>query len=167
MHRPMMKMMAALAGLSAASPSLSHEPAKPGTVAAAVATLDAGATVDAFHAALRGGDRAAALDLLADDVLVFESGGSERGKSEYAAEHLDADMAFSKAVGAWVVRRSGGSEGTSAWIASEGRTIGTWNGKPVDQLTTETMVLRRSGEGWRIVHIHWSSARRSERATAN
>ena len=45
-----------------------------------------------------------------------------------------------------------------AWIASEGRTTGTYKGKALDLVTTETMVLRRSGHGWKIVHIHWSSA---------
>jgi hypothetical protein len=28
----------------------------------------------------------------------------------------------------------------------------------VDRITTETMVLRRRGASWKIVHIHWSSA---------
>jgi hypothetical protein len=36
--------------------------------------------------------------------------------------------------------------------------IGTYKGKAVDRLTTETMVLRRVGAAWKIVHIHWSSA---------
>jgi hypothetical protein len=28
----------------------------------------------------------------------------------------------------------------------------------VDQLTTETMLLRQIGGVWKIVHVHWSSA---------
>ena len=35
---------------------------------------------------------------------------------------------------------------------------GTYKGNGVDQVTTETMVLRRVGGAWKIVHIHWSSA---------
>jgi hypothetical protein len=27
-------------------------------------------------------------------------------------------------------------------------------------LATETMVLRRAGDDWRIVHIHWSSRKK-------
>jgi ketosteroid isomerase-like protein len=27
----------------------------------------------------------------------------------------------------------------------------------VNSITLETMVLRRDADGWRIVHIHWSS----------
>jgi hypothetical protein len=45
-----------------------------------------------------------------------------------------------------------------AWVATEGRTKGTYKGKALDQLTTETMVLRQAGKDWKIVHIHWSSA---------
>ena len=29
--------------------------------------------------------------------------------------------------------------------------------KPLDRVTTETMILRRDRSGWKIVHIHWSS----------
>lgn len=115
------------------------------------------ATVDAFHAALQRGNTRSAASLLADDALIFEEGGAERSKAEYAAHHLPADAAFSKLVHSTVVRRSGGSSGAFAWIASEGRRTGTYKGKPVDRLTTETMLLRRVGRTWKIVHIHWSS----------
>jgi hypothetical protein len=74
------------------------------------------------------------------------------------AKHLPADAAFSKAVRYEVTRRAGHSDGTLAWIASEGRTRGAYKGKPVDRITTETMVLRRMGSTWRIAHIHWSAA---------
>ena len=114
--------------------------------------------VDAFHAALGRGDTKAALALIDDDALIFESGAVERSKAEYASHHLAADAAFSQTVATRLIRRTGHAVGNSAWIASEGRTTGTYNGKAVDQLTTETMVLRRAGASWKIVHIHWSSA---------
>lgn len=118
----------------------------------------AAAVVDSFHAALQRGDTRAALGFLANDALIFESGGVERGKAEYASHHLAADAAFSQAVPATITRRAGEAVGNVAWIATEGRTTGTYKGKPVDRRTVETMVLRRTGAGWRIVHIHWSSA---------
>ena len=114
--------------------------------------------VDAFHAALERGDARAAQSLLTEDALIFEEGGAERGKAEYSAHHLGADAAFSKAVPGKVTRRAGGAAGNIAWIATEGRTTGAWKAKAIDRVTTETMVLRRSGGGWKIVHIHWSSA---------
>lgn len=118
----------------------------------------AAAVVDAFHAALQRGDTKAALSFLANDALIFEAGGIERGKAEYASHHLAADAAFSQAVPATLTRRAGEAVGKVAWIATEGRTAGTYKGKPVDRRTVETMVLRRLGAAWKIVHIHWSSA---------
>lgn len=119
----------------------------------------AAAVVDRFHAALRKGDGKAALALMATDALVYESGHVEQGKAEYQAVHLDADMEYSRAVTEVTTARSGHSSGGFAWIASEGRTSGSFEGKPVDRATTETMVLRRAAGQWRIVHIHWSSAK--------
>lgn len=115
-------------------------------------------TVDAFHAALSRGDAKAAEALLADDALIFEEGGAERSKAEYAARHLPADIAFSQVVASSLTRRSGAAEGALAWVSSEGRMSGTYKGKSIDRATTETMILRRVGSEWKIVHIHWSSA---------
>jgi ketosteroid isomerase-like protein len=117
-------------------------------------------TVDAFHAALSRGDAKAAEALLADDALIFEEGGAERSKAEYAAQHLPADIAFSHVVASNLTRRSGAAEGALAWVSSEGRMSGTYKGKAIDRATTETMILRRIGSEWKIVHIHWSSAAR-------
>ena len=52
--------------------------------------------VDAFHKALAGSDPKQALALLSDDVSIYESGGAEASKAEYASHHLDADIAFLK-----------------------------------------------------------------------
>lgn len=134
--------------------------AQSGSISAPVAraALPAAKVVDAFHRALSAGDTKAALSHLAEEALIFESGGVERGKQEYASHHLAADAAFSQAVPSKVTRRVGHVAGTTAWIASEGRTTGTFRSKAVDLKTVETMVLRRTGANWRIVHIHWSSA---------
>lgn len=113
--------------------------------------------VDAFHAALKRGDTRAAAALMTEDALVFESGGVERGKAEYASHHLAADALFAKAVRSAVTRRVGWAEGRTAWIASESTTKGNYKGKPINSAGTETMVLRRDAAGWRIIHIHWSS----------
>jgi len=133
------------------------------TVAAAQPALpesarEPAAVVDAFHAALARGDEAAAAALIADDALIFEEGGAERSKSEYQVRHLPADAEFSQAVRFTATRRNGDAAGALALVTTEGRTKGTFRGKAVDRVTTETMVLRRAGPAWKIVHIHWSSA---------
>ena len=145
-----------------AAPLSAHEPIQKAlqTNALPASARGAAETVDAFHAALRRGDTRAAAALLAEDALIFESGGAERSKAEYAGHHLPADAEFSSLVSSLVNRRAGNSNGNVAWIASEGRSTGTYKGKPLDLLTTETMLLRRTNDGWRIVHIHWSSAKR-------
>ena len=118
----------------------------------------AAAVVDAFHAALRHGDTKGALSYLAENALIYESGGVERGRQEYAAHHLGADSAFAQAVPGTMAGRAGEAIGSVAWIATEGRTTGTYKDKAIDRVTTETMVLRRVGRAWKIAHIHWSSA---------
>lgn len=115
------------------------------------------AVVDAFHAALRSGDPEAVLSLLTEDVMVLEEGGAERSRDEYAGHHLPADMTFAAATAAEVTRRAAWVEGDVAWVLTEGRTTGAFNGRPVDRLTAETMILHRDGDVWRIRHIHWSS----------
>jgi ketosteroid isomerase-like protein len=150
------------AAAAAASLALSAAAAATGTASptetVAPAARDAAATVDAFHAALRSGDTKAAADLLTDDALVFEEGRAERSKAEYQLRHLGADADFSKAVKAAIVRRRGDAAGDMAWIATEGRAEGRFRGADVNRVTDETMVLRRIGGAWKIVHIHWSSA---------
>ncbi len=127
----------------------------PGPVAADA--TDATTAVDAFHAALKAGDTAGALTFLAPDVMIFEEGGAERSRDEYASHHLGSDAAFAAATEVTVARRSGRADGDIAWITTEGRTTGQFNGRAVDRLTVETMVLKRHADGWRVHHIHWSS----------
>jgi len=144
----------------AATPALAQDHAHGHQAAAgsiAAEATDAAGVVDAFHAALKAGDTAAGLALMAPDVMIFEEGGAERSRDEYASHHLSSDAAFAAASEATVARRSGWAEGDVAWITSEGRTTGQFNGRAVDRLTTETMVLKRHADGWRIHHIHWSS----------
>lgn len=138
-------------------PALAHEPTAAPLTTLSASARGAAATVDVFHAALRQGDTRSAAALLADDALIFEEGGVERTKAEYVAHHLPADAAFSKVVTSSVTRRTGGSSGPLAWVATEGRMTGTYKGKAVDRATTETVLLRRVGQSWKIVHIHWSS----------
>lgn len=152
-----MRMLLVAAAMTLASPA-DAQTARPSATVLPSETRAASAVVEAFHAALARGDTKAAAALLADDALVYESGGAERGKAEYAAQHLAADAAFARATRRAVTRRAGSAEGRTAWIASESTTKGTYKTRVIDSVTAETMVVRRGRAGWRIVHIHWSSA---------
>ncbi len=157
----MAKLIAAsLLGIAAMAGAHGHRsPARPtAETGVSAAAREAAAAVDRFHQALRRGDAATAATLLAEDATIFESGEVERTRADYVARHLPADIEFSKAVPSTVTHRTSQSDSSTAWIASEGRMTGSFKGKPVDRLSTETMILRRTAAGWRIVHIHWSSA---------
>lgn len=147
-----------VASMTALAPPMAAGQEAPAIAASLpVEVRDAAQVVDAFHAALARNDAKAAAALLTQDALIFEGGHVERSKAEYASHHAAADAAYASAVPSSVLRRSGGANGDIVWIASESRTVGTYKDKPVDRLTTETMVLKRSGDGWAIAHIHWSS----------
>ena len=158
------KLMAAALGITATvalpTASLAHPttPAQPAALSvASQPPAEAARVVDAFHAALARGDTVAAANYMADDAVIFEGGGVERSKAEYATAHLAGDAAFAKAAPSVLARRTGAAGGNLAWVASEGRTRGRYKGRDVDQVTTETMILRHAAGAWRITHVHWSS----------
>ena len=112
--------------------------------------------VDAFHLALKAGDRRKALEQLTADVLVFEQGRLERTRTEYARQHLGEDIGFATVTQRTVTRRSVKLQGNVAWVTSVNRTRGRFKNRNVDFTTDETMILLRVGGKWRITHIHWS-----------
>ncbi|MBU0825847.1 MAG: nuclear transport factor 2 family protein, partial [Alphaproteobacteria bacterium] len=142
--------IAALVAAGTVTAVNAHEPAKTASASASLAptALEAAAVIDAFHAALDHGNEADALALLADDVLIFESGGAERSKAEYAGHHLAADAIFSQATAQTITLRTGRAEDDLAWIATESKTTGTYKDRPINLIGTETMLLRRQNDGW-------------------
>lgn len=116
----------------------------------------AGNVVSAFHKALASGDAATAANLIDQRATIFEEGYVERGKADYVASHLPADIEFSRAVHEALERRDVVAGTDMAVVTSESRLTGTFKDKAVDRLSVETVVLRRGPAGWRIVHIHWS-----------
>lgn len=134
-------------GKHAASPDSSIAPAAQPAVG----------IVEQFSAALQAGDLDRAGGLLADDVLILESGGAERSREEYLGGHAGHDAAFLKDAHVQVKRRTARVEGDLVWVGSESEIHASRGGKPLTLFSTETMVLKHSPQGWRIVHIHWSS----------
>lgn len=113
--------------------------------------------VEQFSTALQAGDLKQAGNLLADDVLILESGGAERSRDEYLGHHAVSDAAFLKGAHVQVKQRTARVDGNLAWVGTESELHTSKDGKPLTLLSTETMVLRKVGNGWRITHIHWSS----------
>ncbi|GAA4865831.1 YybH family protein [Luteimonas vadosa] len=120
-------------------------------------TRDAVDISDRFSRVLKAGDMKGVETLLASDVLILESGGAEHSRQEYLSHHAISDAAFLKNAHSQLLRRTARRDGDTVWIGSESELHATKDGKALTLLSTETMVLRRSGDDWRIVHIHWSS----------
>ena len=112
--------------------------------------------IERFHAALAAGDSTAALALLAPDVAVVESGGRET-RDEYRSHHLPGDIAFARAVPRTRAPIAVTLAGDAAWAVSTSVTQGEYRGRAINSSSAELMVLTRSGSGWLIRAIHWSS----------
>lgn len=141
---------------------VAHDDASPATTPQAPATSLAARTaedaVTAFQTALKSGDAEGAAAWLAPDVLIFEGGSVERSRQEYQAHHLAADMAFLKSAEVELLARTAGEDDDVAWVNSQLRVRArSSSGREIRQRTTESALLRKTAQGWRITHLHWSS----------
>lgn len=116
-------------------------------------------TVEQFHAALGAGDSTGAVTLLANDVLVLESGAIQT-RAEYLSHHLGADMQASK--GSTAVRTVVQVRviGDAAYVVSKSVTPPTDAAGSTGSEMAELMVLSKTTSGWSIRAVHWSSRRR-------
>lgn len=118
---------------------------------------DAVAVLERFTAALSAGD----LDGVAADldpaVLILESGGAERTRDEYLGGHAKHDAEFLKAAHIMLKRRMAQASGDLVWVGSESEIHASKDDKTLTISSTETAILRRTAQGWKIVHLHWSS----------
>ena len=120
---------------------------------------DVASVVSRYHDALATGDSATALSLLTDDALILESGGVET-RADYRAHHLPADIAFARAIRAQRGPIRVRVRGDVAWTSSTSTTQGDFNGRAINSVGAESMVLLRESQTWRICSIHWSSRTR-------
>lgn len=139
-----------------AVPAVSQTPVK----TSVADTQAVGTAVRQFHEALAKGDSALVLRLLAEDAVILEAGNVET-RAEYRAHHLAADIQQSVAVPAKYSPLKIQVVGDAAWVTSTAESVGTSNGRPVNSVIAELMVLSRSARGWQIHAIHWSSRRRA------
>ena len=115
------------------------------------------AVVERFEKALQSGDRDAVLASLAPEVVIFEHGGAELSRDEYADHHLGGDIEYLRATETKLVDRRVLDGGDRIVVLTRSETRGEYKGKPVASGGTETLVLERRGDQWVIVHVHWSS----------
>lgn len=150
-----------LSGAADAAAQAAHthppSPAAAPQVDVPAAARPAVAVVERFSKALAAADFKTVESLLEADVLILESGGAERSRQEYLAHHAIGDARFLKDAHSQLQRRRARVSGELAWVGSERELHASKDGTPLTLLSTETMVLRKAGGQWRIVHIHWSS----------
>lgn len=104
-----------------------------------------------FLIALAQGNREVALEVLDERVTIFENGRAELSREEYAREHLAKDSEFLQSTKHSHLGHEVMDFGDHGVFLTRYRQS--------DVLGATTMVLKRTPEGWRIVHIHWSSVR--------
>ena len=114
------------------------------------------ALIDQFHVALKQGDQKAALQLLDDEALIFESGYAE-SKRDYAAHHLASDIEFARRTVRLVKSSTARCSRANCLVTEVTETTGIYKDKPVKTFGVETTVLEQKDGVWRIVHVHWSS----------
>jgi ketosteroid isomerase-like protein len=117
------------------------------------------AIVDQYHAALASGDSTTALSLLAEDVMILESGGVET-KERYRSGHLSGDMRFAQAVPRERSEITVQVLGDVAWAWSTSITQGQMGDREINSQGAELAVLARVDGKWLIKSIHWSSRQR-------
>lgn len=125
-------------------------------LAQASSRSDVLATAKAFHSAIERGDSIAALQQLAPDVQVQESGRVET-LAEFRSHHLADDIAYAKTVPIDRAEPTVVVSGDVAWVIGTSRSTGTYRGRAINSAGAELMVLSRTADGWRIRAIHWSS----------
>jgi ketosteroid isomerase-like protein len=117
------------------------------------------AVVVRFHTAVNTGNAAAAMAVVAPDATFLEAGSIET-RAEYEKDHLPADIDFEKSVpmtrGALRIVVSG----DAAWATCTTELKGTFQGRAIDSIGTEMMVLSRAPGGWQIRAVSWSSRAR-------
>ena len=118
-------------------------------------SLDPAQTADAFHAALVSGDKGFVASVLAEDVVILESGHAQKSRAEYMSGHMISDMAFLAGIDRELLDRNASEAGDLAWVITHSRMTGTYNDTEIDMRSREMLVMRRNGTAWEIELIHW------------
>jgi ketosteroid isomerase-like protein len=116
------------------------------------------AVVESFYGAIKKGDAAAAMSLIAADAVFLESGKLET-RAEYEMNHLPADIEFETQVNGKRGPMRVTFAGDTAWVIALTEYDGTFQGSPVSFVSAQLVVLTRDSGNWRIRTIHWSSRR--------
>jgi ketosteroid isomerase-like protein len=112
--------------------------------------------VERFTAALAMGDSTTVATLLLPEAVILE-GGVVEDRHHYLDHHYPSDARFLQAMTRDPKAQQIHVVGDVAYVASTSRLHGSYRDRDIDLSSAELMVLRKTGEGWRVAAIHWSS----------
>ena len=114
--------------------------------------------IEAFYGAIKEGDAAAAMSVIAPDAVFLESGKLET-RAEYEMNHLPADIEFESEVTGKRGPMQVKFDGNTAWVIAMTEYDGEFQKSPVKFVSAQLVVLTRDSGKWMIRSIHWSSRR--------
>ena len=129
-------------------------PAAQADVQRSPAANDAVQVVNAFMAALVGGRMDAARQLMSPEATVIANGNLRGDRDGYSNGAAKADATALATVERELLRRDVKAGANFGWVVSE--TSLRQPGAAQAEVVTETMLLTRTADGWKITHIHWS-----------
>jgi ketosteroid isomerase-like protein len=112
-----------------------------------------------FHTGLTTGNAGGALAVVGADAVFLEAGSVET-RAQYEKDHLPADIEFEKSVPIKRGELRVVVSGDAAWSTCTYELKGTFQGRAIDSIGTEMMVLSRAAGGWQIRAVSWSSRAR-------
>ena len=123
----------------------------------APAANDAVQVVNAFMTAMSNGNLALAQKFLDPGVVVVNNGVIHGSRNDYLNGQAKSDAAYLQGAQRQLLRRQARAGANVAWVISEKVLRMNESGKVSARLTSETMLLVKAIDGWKIIHIHWSS----------
>ena len=118
---------------------------------------DAVQVVNEFMSALSAGNLDAAQKFLDPAVVVVANSVVYGSRDDYLRGPAKGDAQYLKSAQRRLLRRQARAGAAFAWVISE-KVLRVSEGSAISaRLTTETMVLAKNNDGWKIVHINWSS----------
>jgi hypothetical protein len=144
-------------GTAAAGPVFAQ--ATPAAVAAPLASpaaKEAAQVVDAFMAALVGGQLDQARERMAPNAVVVADGYVLGERDDYIDGAAKGDAEALRTVQRELVRRDARAGADVAWVVSEKRLRVAGAQQGPSEVVVETMLLAKTAAGWKITHIHWS-----------
>jgi hypothetical protein len=109
-------------------------------------------------------DAKTGLALLAPDVTISEDNVVQT-RDAYANGHLGEDLAFLKDAKITPVSLGSMLIGDTAMVGSESELRTTIKGKPLSLRSREMLDLKKFGNSWKIVTIHWQSTPLTEKGS--